>query len=130
MIPLEDNFNDILGKAARGQKIAPSDLAAKTGVPQEKVAAVLDGEVDHVAIRKLAPALNLDAESLVAMADKSYLPKAVELDGLAQFTFALRFPFLAIARHAYQTRLPRVGLLPNLADELLDFLATSRKGFV
>jgi glyoxylase-like metal-dependent hydrolase (beta-lactamase superfamily II) len=85
-LPLEDNFNDIVGKAARGQKLAPSDLAAKTGLSREKVEAVLDGEFDAPALRQLAPALGLDAQALVGIADKSYLPKALELDGLAQFT--------------------------------------------
>lgn len=85
-LPLEDNFNDIVGKAARGQKLAPSDLSAKTGVPQENIQAVLDGEFDAPTLRQLAPVLGLDAQALIGVAEKSYLPKAVELEGLAQFS--------------------------------------------
>ena len=42
-LALEDFFNDILGKAARGQKISEQDLAAKSGLSKEKISAVLGG---------------------------------------------------------------------------------------
>ena len=40
MIPLEDNFTDIIGKAQRGLGISDSQLAEKSGVPTTKIHAV------------------------------------------------------------------------------------------
>jgi hydroxyacylglutathione hydrolase len=85
-LPLEDNFNDILGKAARGQKLTEQDLAAQCGVPREQIGAVLQGEFNESVIRRLAPILHLDPEAVVAIGAKTYAPKPVELEGLAQFT--------------------------------------------
>jgi hypothetical protein len=42
-IPLEDNFNDILGKACRGLGLADEQLAQQTGLTTEIIAAMKDG---------------------------------------------------------------------------------------
>jgi glyoxylase-like metal-dependent hydrolase (beta-lactamase superfamily II) len=85
-LPLEDNFNDILGKALRGLKLAPSDAAAQAGVSTEALQSLLGGEFDAAAARKVAPVLGLHADSVVASGEKSWAPKPVSVDGLAQFT--------------------------------------------
>lgn len=84
-IPLEDNFTDIIGKAQRGLLISESQLAQKSGVTADEVHAVREGRVKEDAIRKIAGALQLDAETLVALACEKWKPGAITLDGLAQF---------------------------------------------
>lgn len=84
-IPLEDNFEDIVGKVMRGSAIADGVLEFLTGVPEETIAKLKDGELDEEALAKIAPTLGLDARTLVERARGSWEPEPVELDGLRQF---------------------------------------------
>jgi len=86
MIPLEDTAADILGKAQRGLGISESQLAERTGVSADRLRQLRDGDFDEAAIRAVAPALGLDAESLLKLARKEWQPeKVAPIDGLAQF---------------------------------------------
>jgi glyoxylase-like metal-dependent hydrolase (beta-lactamase superfamily II) len=85
-LPLEDNFNDIIGKAMRGLGLSASDVSGRAGLPAERVQALVGGEFDEAAARKVAPLLGLDADALAASGKKAWRPKDVEIDGLAQFT--------------------------------------------
>src|SRR2546421_1944618 len=73
-IPLEDNYNDIVGKAQRGLGLSDDQLANKTGVSVADINRAKDGQFDEAVARKLAPALNLGAEALVASGQKSWYP--------------------------------------------------------
>jgi len=84
-IPLEDSFNDIVGKAQRGLKLTDGDLAARAGISPEAVAKVKGGEPNEDALRKLAPTLNLAADALVQSAKKGWSPPSLQVNGLAQF---------------------------------------------
>lgn len=84
-IPLEDLFNDVIAKSMRGLGLSDADLAAKSGVPPEDIAAAKSGAVDDKVLRKIAPHLNLDGFSLVEMAHGDWLPNRISLPGLAQF---------------------------------------------
>jgi glyoxylase-like metal-dependent hydrolase (beta-lactamase superfamily II) len=84
-IPLEDLFNDVVGKSQRGLGFAVDALAEKAGVTVAQVEAVKDGAPDHATLLKLAPALGLHGPSLVTMADGGWTPAEVALEGLAQF---------------------------------------------
>jgi hydroxyacylglutathione hydrolase len=84
-IPLEDNFNDIVGKAQRGLKLSDADLASRAGVSAEALARIKAGEVDEAELRKIAPVLNLAAEALVQSGKKGWYPPALQVNGLAQF---------------------------------------------
>ena len=97
MIPLEDNFTDILGKAQRGLRLTDVQLATQTGLPVELIAKVKDGLVDEAALTKLAPALNLNARALIAAAKKTWQPKPINCAGLAQFNT----PFFDMTVNAY-----------------------------
>jgi hydroxyacylglutathione hydrolase len=86
MIPLEDNVGDIVSKAQRGLRISDSQLAERSGVNLEQIRKVRDGEFDEVALRAIAPVLNLDANALVDLAAGKWKPDELEnFDGLAQF---------------------------------------------
>jgi glyoxylase-like metal-dependent hydrolase (beta-lactamase superfamily II) len=84
-IPMEDNFEDVLGKALRGTGIADGVLEVLTGVPEETIGKLKGGELDEDALRKVAGPLGLDPEMLVERARGTWTPAPVELDGLRQF---------------------------------------------
>src|SRR5436190_696596 len=84
-IPLEDNFNDIVGKAQRGLKLSDADLASRAGMDADAIARIKGGEVDEAVLRRIAPVLNLAAEALVQSAKKGWHPPALQVNGLAQF---------------------------------------------
>ena len=85
-IPLEDNFADVVSKAQRGLGLADRDLAARAGISLAELDRVKAEHYDAEALRKLAPALGLNAQALTAL--PKYLPAAVKVVGLASFSTA------------------------------------------
>src|ERR1044072_5338509 len=84
-IPLEDKFNDIVGKAMRGFKLSDSEVAEKAGVSAAEVQTLRDGQWNEAVARQVAPVLALKAEALAASGNESWQPKPVKLDGFASF---------------------------------------------
>lgn len=85
-LSLEDNFEDILGKALRGMGLAEETLSFLTGVESARIAKLLNGEFDESAARQIAGTLGLDADTLVERAEDSWQPREQEIEGLRQFT--------------------------------------------
>lgn len=83
-LPLEDNFEDVLGKALRGTGMADGVLSFLSGVPEEGIAALKDGVLERESLRQVAPPLGLDGDSLLRLAEGSYAPAEVEVEGLQQ----------------------------------------------
>lgn len=77
MIPLEDNFNDVLRKALQGSGLAIESAALRAELEPEAVNALLEGRFDESPARALAAVLRLKADALVALARGSHRP-AVE----------------------------------------------------
>lgn len=84
-IPLEDLFNDILGKAMRGLGLSTAEIARTAGIPGHKVQAVLDGAFDAAVVMALAPELGLHGPSLVALAEGRWQPAVSTIPGLSGF---------------------------------------------
>ncbi len=84
-IPLEDNFNDIIGKAQRGFQVNDDQLAAKADISVAELGRVKSGKPDEEIIRKVARCLNLSATALVESGRKAWFPASPEVSGLAQF---------------------------------------------
>lgn len=84
-LSLEDTLGDIIGKAMRGRKISGEELASRTGVSEDAIAALLDGTLNESAARAVAPELELCPNALVEIGRKSYQPAPIEVEGLAQF---------------------------------------------
>src|SRR6266850_1428353 len=85
-IPLEDNFNDILGKAQRGLKLSDQQMAEKAGVAVADLNKAREGEFDEALVRKLAHFLKLGADALVELGKQTWYPKDPgEVPGLACF---------------------------------------------
>ena len=84
-ISLEDNFEDIIGKTLRGTGMADGVLEFLTGVPEEVIVKLKNGELDEDALVKIASTLGLDAATLLERAKEAWSPEPVELAGLRQF---------------------------------------------
>jgi hydroxyacylglutathione hydrolase len=86
MIPLEDNFADIIGKAQRGLGLSDTQLAEKARVNSQAIRDLRDGEFEELAVIRIAPALGLAARPLCQLATGKWQPKKIkEIDGFAQF---------------------------------------------
>ncbi len=86
-MPLEDNVNDVLGKAMRGLGLTEQDLARRTGLELSAIEAVLNGNFEERVIRQLAPPLELNPEALVELGKGIWYPRDEgEVAGLACFT--------------------------------------------
>ena len=59
MIPLEDFFNDVVGKAQRGLGLTNEALAEKADVTVAQIVAVKDGTKDTATLLKISPVLGL-----------------------------------------------------------------------
>lgn len=84
-IPLEDQFQDVIGKARRGLSLTEAQLAQKAGIPLEDVEALQAGKAERDAVHKVARVLRLDAASLLELGAASWHPKEVEMPS----TFAM-----------------------------------------
>jgi len=90
-IPIEDFFEDIVGKSMRGRQISESELAKRTGVPSDVLARLCRGEFcDESALAKVASALGLNARALIASAGKVWRPRPVTLEGVELFNTPYR----------------------------------------
>ncbi len=76
---LEDDFNDVLGKAIRGLSYDVSKL----NLEPAKLQACLNGEFDAEIIQALAPELNLNTERLLNL--PNYKPEVRIPDGIKTF---------------------------------------------
>ena len=84
MIPLEDTVADIIGKAQRGLGLSDSALAAKTGLSSEQIRRAREGEVERTILERLGPALQLNREALIALAEGAWKNNPIpEIEGLA-----------------------------------------------
>lgn len=84
-LPLEDNFEDLLGKAQKGLKLSNEDLAFRAGIPVSSLLLLQQGHLLEGPLRQVAPLLGLHADSLLALARKAWRPAAVNVPGLLHF---------------------------------------------
>ena len=64
--------------------MADGVLSFLTNVEPDAIAKLKNGEFDEVALRAIAPALGLDADCLVELANRDWRPESVNLEGLRQ----------------------------------------------
>src|SRR5438270_639279 len=87
MIPLEDNFSDVIGKAQRGLRLSDTELAEKARVSSQKIRLLREGTFDELAVVRVAPVLGLAARQLCNLAQGQWQPKRTgTIDGLEVFT--------------------------------------------
>ncbi len=86
LIPLEDTFADIIGKAQRGRHITDEQLAARAAVSMEDLLAVKGGKPLIAVIRRISRHLRLNPEAMEASARKTWYPKQTAFPrGFAMF---------------------------------------------
>ncbi len=73
-LPVEDDFNDIIGKAQKGQGIATEALSEQIGLPEEAIRAARRGEFDEDAVAQLGKALGLNVEALITIGKNAWYP--------------------------------------------------------
>ena len=87
MIPLEDNFADIIGKAQRGLQLSDTELAEKADVNSQTLRKLRAGEIDQSALLRIAPVLRLTGRALCDLAKGAWQPEKIEpIDGFAAFS--------------------------------------------
>jgi len=81
MAKLEDLYGDIVGKARRGQKLTEADLGKKVGLSEQQIKDLQASKwkPDDATLRKVAAALGLAGDRLVAIANDRYSPAPVDL---------------------------------------------------
>lgn len=89
-IRIEDNFEDVLMKAATGLGLGKQALADAAGLTHDEVAELLDGTSNEAHLRAVAPVLHLAPDALVAMAQQNWQPDAIEIAGL--YSYNTPFP--------------------------------------
>jgi glyoxylase-like metal-dependent hydrolase (beta-lactamase superfamily II) len=89
-IPLEDLFEDIVGKAQRGLGVDDRRLSEKLKITVEQLRELKRGSGDSSLVPALAAALNLDAVALEQSYAQSWFPQSVpSVNGVAQFNTEL-----------------------------------------
>lgn len=78
MIRIEDNFEDVLGKAMTGLGLSVGDLAEATGLEPARIESLLDGTIHDDALLAVARPLGLATDKLLDMAHRRWRP-SVEL---------------------------------------------------
>ena len=82
---LEDNHEDIIAKALRGQGISKSSIAESVNVERSAIERILSGEILEDIIVRIAPVLGLDSEKLLVSARKDWMPKLVGETSVKRF---------------------------------------------
>ena len=91
-ISLEDFYEDIIGKAQSGLKLSDAELTAKCGITQAQLDAAKSGNYLEATARAVAPALNLDTDSLIDAGKRAWFPEEVDMEGLAVFNTPFPIP--------------------------------------
>lgn len=87
-IPIEDGFDDVLRKAAVGQRLGHGALSIRSNLSLKEVRALLAGDFNESHLRRVAPVLNLNIVKLVSMARAQWYPGVVDLAGLECFNMS------------------------------------------
>jgi hydroxyacylglutathione hydrolase len=83
-IPLEDLFEDIIGKAQRGLKLSDEEVATKAGLASSTLNGLRSGSGTRADVDALARALELKPEPLWESFQRNWEPEPVNVDGLEQ----------------------------------------------
>jgi hydroxyacylglutathione hydrolase len=83
-IPLEDLFEDIIGKAQRGLKLSDEDVATRAKLVSSTLNHLKSGSGTRAEVDALAKALVLKPDAVWESFQRSWEPEPVSLDGLEQ----------------------------------------------
>ncbi|HEY0369983.1 MAG TPA: MBL fold metallo-hydrolase [Chthoniobacterales bacterium] len=124
-IPLEDNFTDIIGKAQRGLGLSDSELAEKARVTTADVRKLRAGELDEMAIYRVAPVLDLAGRPLFELASGKWTPPDIALPpGAAQFN--TKFGDMTVNSYLVWDPQTKRGIAFDTGADAGDMLTTAR----
>jgi glyoxylase-like metal-dependent hydrolase (beta-lactamase superfamily II) len=127
ILTIEDNHEDILGKAMRGLGIGKNEMAKRLKCEKAKIEFILSGGVDEELIFSMSKELNLDGSNLLASANREWHPTPLNVDCLQQFNL----PFGDMRVNVYvvwdkQSRSAWIFDSGPLAEPILGFLKKKR----
>lgn len=128
-IRIEDNFEDILGKAQAGLNLSDKELAETADLRLEQIAALKSGEFDDEPARAMASALQLDPKALVAIAG-GWRPEVAAPKGLYCFNTPFPVPgYEEMTVNAYLVIDPKTGaaLAFDTGADVTDMLEAVQK---
>jgi glyoxylase-like metal-dependent hydrolase (beta-lactamase superfamily II) len=126
-IPLEDLFEDIVGKAQRGLHLGDQELSQRAHMSSEELRLLKKGSGDPAEVSELAATLGLGPKALAASYSKSWYPADVPtIEGVKQFNT----PLLDMTVNAYlvwdpETREAAIFDTGADASELLAFVESA-----
>lgn len=89
MVPLEDQYVDVLAKAQTGLSWSDKELSKRAGVEPSVLQDLKSGLLDEGVLIKVAEALELRAAPLLDLAKSRYRPAPIaEIEGMASFNSA------------------------------------------
>ena len=91
-IELEDNYEDVLIKAATGLGLGKSKLAELAGLTSQQVTSLLEGKFDSLSSSKVAVVLGLHPDAVEALASGESTPKQFKLKNLHTFNTSFSIP--------------------------------------
>ena len=107
-IELEDNYEDVLMKAATGLGLGKSKLAELAGLSTQQVTSLLKGKFDSLSSYKVAAVLGLHPEAVEALASGQSTPELIELEDLHIFNTSFSIPgFGQMAVNSFLVKCPK-----------------------
>jgi len=86
LIPLEDNYADVIAKAQRGYGLTHDDLASRAEISPADLVSLLAGSANVACLRRVARHLQLDPDTLEKLALNAPYPRAPHFPrGFAMF---------------------------------------------
>jgi hydroxyacylglutathione hydrolase len=77
-LPVEDDFNDIIGKAQKGQGLSTEELSRRTVLSEDAIRKARRGDFEESAVASLGEALGLNVEALLAIGRCEWYPAQPE----------------------------------------------------
>ncbi|GHC11403.1 MBL fold metallo-hydrolase [Cerasicoccus arenae] len=81
-IPIEDALEDVIAKAQSGLGLSDGQLDELCGIDRDAIRRLRRGKFDAAVVRGIAPSLGLCTDALIALAEKSWYPDPIEVEGL------------------------------------------------
>ena len=107
-IELEDNYEDVLMKAATGLGLGKSKLAELAGLSTQQVTSLLKGNFDSLSSYKVAAVLGLHPEAVEALTSGQSKPELIELEDLHIFNTSFSIPgFGQMAVNSFLVKCPK-----------------------
>jgi len=128
VIPLEDNFDDVINKSQRGLQISDEELVQRSEVSAADLAAVKSGQVIDAVIRRVARHLRLNPNALQDLAHKRWYP---ELPVFPRGFAAFNTPFEDMTVNSYLVWDPKSRVAAAFdtgasARDMIDVIAADR----